>query len=179
MAFKNPILNFIWQFFPDFILWKLWKEYNQIIFYSLQLSWGDIWSKIQYYILETVILSKWSEYDLKCDMRENPIFQKWDLCLAPSPDLHSTHLTSVNNPINWKKPPLVFFKINFYGASKGNMGPVGFFVVFRDHQGLILNIIVGNMGHDTNNIVNLWDLIRGIQETTSLGYHKIIVESDS
>jgi ribonuclease HI len=70
-------------------------------------------------------------------------------------------------------------KLNFDGASKGNLGPVGYGVVFRDDNGIILHILVGSLGNDTNNVVELWDLIKGIHTTTSLGFHKLIVEGDS
>jgi ribonuclease HI len=52
-----------------------------------------------------------------------------------------------------------FVKLNFDGASKGNAGPVGYGAVFKDDNGLILHILVGSLGNDTNNVFELWDLL--------------------
>jgi ribonuclease HI len=60
--------------------------------------------------------------------------------------------------------------MNFDGASKGNPGPAGFGIVFRDERGNICNILAGSMGHDTNNSCELWGLLKGIQESSHLGY---------
>jgi ribonuclease HI len=65
--------------------------------------------------------------------------------------------------MTWQYPPQGFFKLNFDGASKGNLGPVGFGVVIRDNNGQIKYIMAGNLGWDSNNSVELWGLIRGIQ----------------
>jgi ribonuclease HI len=72
-----------------------------------------------------------------------------------------------------------FIKVNFDGASKGNPGAVGFGVVFRNHQGNILLITTGNLGHTTNNAAELWGLTRGLQLATEHNFNKLIVEGDS
>jgi ribonuclease HI len=77
-----------------------------------------------------------------------------------------------------EKPPS-FLKMNFDKASKGNPGPVGYGVIFKDEGGNICNILAGSLGHDTNNSVELWGLLRGIQEASQQGYCKLIVEGDS
>jgi len=55
------------------------------------------------------------------------------------------------SPNTWQCPPLGFFKLNFDGASKGNLGPAGFGEVIRNSEGIISHIMVGNLGFDTNN----------------------------
>lgn len=69
--------------------------------------------------------------------------------------------------------------MNFDGASKGNPGPAGFRVVFRDKNGKITHILVGILGQDTNNSIEVWLLLRGIQLATQIGYKQLIVEGDS
>jgi ribonuclease HI len=46
---------------------------------------------------------------------------------------------------------------------KANPGLVGYGVVIRDNNGKIRYIMDGNIGFDSNNSVELWGLIRGIQ----------------
>jgi ribonuclease HI len=72
-----------------------------------------------------------------------------------------------------------FIKLNFDGASKGNPGLYSFGVVFRDDQGNILLILAGSLGHDTNNVAELWALIQGLITANRMGFTKLIVEGDS
>jgi len=59
-------------------------------------------------------------------------------------------------------PPLDFIKLNFDEAAKGNQGATGFGAVFRNHQGSILFLTAGNLGHTTNNAAELWGLTTGL-----------------
>jgi hypothetical protein len=38
ITYQSPILDRIWKFLPGFIVWKIWKERNKIIFHSLSSS---------------------------------------------------------------------------------------------------------------------------------------------
>jgi ribonuclease HI len=69
--------------------------------------------------------------------------------------------------------------MNFDGASKGNPGPAGFGVVLRDSTEQINYILAGHLSHDTNNSVEIWGLIKGIQLVTSLNLNHLIIEGDS
>ena len=55
----------------------------------------------------------------------------------------------------WQCPLVGDFKINFNGAGKGNLGPVGFGGAIRDSSDKILSMFWGNMGTSTNNLVEL------------------------
>jgi ribonuclease HI len=72
-----------------------------------------------------------------------------------------------------------YFKINFDGASKGNPGPTGFGATIRNNKGDILLLIAGNMGHNTNNIVELWGMLKGLQAALDQGLKLLFVEGDS
>jgi ribonuclease HI len=52
-------------------------------------------------------------------------------------------------------------------------------VVFRNHHGHILLISAGFLGHSTNNVVELWGLIKGLQLAIKNDFTKLIVEGDS
>jgi ribonuclease HI len=72
-----------------------------------------------------------------------------------------------------------FFKLNFDGTSKGNPGAAGFVEVIRNHQGSILLLTTGNLGHTTKNAVELWGLTTGLQLALKHHFNKLIVEGDS
>jgi ribonuclease HI len=52
-------------------------------------------------------------------------------------------------------------------------------VVFRDHNGHILVIGAGSLGHTTNNVAELWGLIKGLQLAIKNDFPQLIVEGDS
>jgi ribonuclease HI len=72
-----------------------------------------------------------------------------------------------------------FFKLNFYGTSKGNTRPTGFGAVIRDINGRIIHILEGSLGFASNNSFELCGLIHGIQLASSLGLNQFIMEGDS
>ena len=71
------------------------------------------------------------------------------------------------------------FKINFDGAVKGNLSPVGFGGVIKNSEGKVLSVFWDSIGTNANNSVKLEGLINGI--TWSLKYQQIpfIVEGHS
>jgi ribonuclease HI len=58
-------------------------------------------------------------------------------------------------------------------------GPAGFRVVLRNNQGNIMLITADSIGHNTNNAIELWGLMKGLQLAQEYGYHKLIIEGDS
>jgi hypothetical protein len=50
---------------------------------------------------------------------------------------------------------------------------------FETFQGSIILISVGSIGHNSNNVAELWGLLRGLQLAQEQGYHQLIVEGDS
>jgi ribonuclease HI len=59
------------------------------------------------------------------------------------------------------------------------LGPTGFGAILRNSNGEILHLAAGYLGFNTNNVVELWSLLRGIKIATYHHYNKIIVEGDS
>jgi hypothetical protein len=93
-AFKNPILNRIWQLLPGVILWKIWKEHNRRIFLSTKQTWGEVWLQIRKNIVETILATTWTKEDLSCDSNEK---------------VNPPRLESSNNPLisssQWELQP--------------------------------------------------------------------------
>jgi hypothetical protein len=165
-AFRSPLLNRIWQLLPGFILWQTWKERNRRIFKNTSLPWHHCWSQCHRNIVETLLLRKWSDADTACPPSELPILQHWMPLPPPqTPSIPSPPSPS-SQPSRWTPPPEDFVKLNFDGASKGNPGDAGYGVVFRNQAGQILVIGAGSLGHTTNNVAELWGLIKGLQLAT-------------
>jgi ribonuclease HI len=73
-------------------------------------------------------------------------------------------------------PPFGFIKIIFYGASKRNLGPVGFGAILRNSSGEILHLAIIFLGSNRNNTAELSSLLRGIKVATNNNYNNIIAE---
>jgi len=98
------------------------------------------------------------------------------LSLPPPPPLH-VHPPS--SPSSWSPPPPGLMKINFDGASKGNLGPTKYGGMFMDVDGKILKVYYGFMGTNSNNVEKLRALIQGLQVACNHHFSKLIVEGDS
>jgi len=59
------------------------------------------------------------------------------------------------------------------------MRPAGYRVIIRNSKGEILHIIVGNLGLNTNNVIEVWGLLCGLQATTKQEIFPIIAKSES
>ena len=75
--------------------------------------------------------------------------------------LHRDKFFQPSSPSTWSVPPPCVFKLNFNGASRGNIGPVGFGGLCHDHEGKIRMVFMGAIGQDTNNSAELEGLIYG------------------
>jgi ribonuclease HI len=76
-------------------------------------------------------------------------------------------------------PQVGYHKINFDGASKGNPGPTGYGAVIRNSKGDILHLSAGNLGHNTNNVMEIWGFLKGLQAAKEHGINLLIAEDDA
>jgi ribonuclease HI len=117
---------------------------------------------------------------LKCNPSESHILQAWQLNLSEDPRQNVIRPVKISCSLNtWSPPPPGFVKLNFDGSSKGNPGPTGFGAVLRDNEGRILHITAGYLGFNTNNVAELWSLLKGINLAISHNIFQLIVEGDS
>jgi len=79
----------------------------------------------------------------------------------------------------WGTSPFPTFKLNFNGALKQNSGKAGYGGEIKDHTGNIQLIYHGNLGNNTNNVVELIALIKGITLADHYKFLPLIVEGDS
>ena len=72
-----------------------------------------------------------------------------------------------------------FIKLNFYGATKGNLGAASSGGVFRDHQGNTIQLFAMDYGTMSNNEAKLYALKQGLEIARRENFQKIEVEGDS
>jgi hypothetical protein len=75
--------------------------------------------------------------------------------------------------------PMGFLKFKFYGASKGNTGPLGDEGLFQDSPVKILSLFSMRLGNNTKNYVKLIILLLGLMMEIEFKYTILIVEGDS
>ncbi|GLJ28166.1 hypothetical protein SUGI_0553270 [Cryptomeria japonica] len=66
------------------------------------------------------------------------------------------------NTIKWKAPPRGWTKLNFDGASKGNLGESGIGAIIQDEEGNILHGLFGGIGISMNNEAKIHALEAGL-----------------
>ncbi|XP_059070638.1 uncharacterized protein LOC131860272 [Cryptomeria japonica] len=79
----------------------------------------------------------------------------------------------------WKAPPRGWTKLNFDGASKGNLGESGIGAIIRDEHGNILHGLFGGIRVATNNEAEIRALEAGLHLCIRQGLSRIIIEGDS
>ena len=71
--FKNKNLNRIWELYPGFVVWEIWKTCNQIFFENMKCRTEELWEILGAHIKETITLTPWSAEDLEADSIEKQI----------------------------------------------------------------------------------------------------------
>ncbi|XP_059064274.1 uncharacterized protein LOC131856497 [Cryptomeria japonica] len=79
----------------------------------------------------------------------------------------------------WSPPNPGWIKLNFDGASRGNLSPSGIGYVIKDHIGAIPGKMAKPIPLDTNNIAEFKALQFGLIECIKHGLNNILVERDS
>ena len=162
-SFKNKIVNRLWELFPGFTIWEVWKTRNKQTFENKERKLEEIWNSIKTHMKETITLQSWSQEEFTGERNECSIPQDFGLEEIP-PDNSIAHscLVQVSSPLLWIPPPARTFKINVDGGAKGNPGPAGFGGVIRNPRGSILSLFWGSIGSNMNKMAELEGLINGL-----------------
>eukprot|EP00253_Pinus_taeda_P035953 PITA_35953 len=177
--YKSELLNRLWNILPGLILWSIWKERNKRIFKNQCSQIEDIWKRLCTNLQETLMLRKWSQEDLPSQANEENILNNWHLVLPQALQKNEGAKSSSINNSKWKAPPKNHYKLNFDGASKGNLGTAGFGGIIRNHEGSHMQIYFGNIGWDTNNSAKMEGLWQGLTLAWNLNLQPLVVEGDS
>ncbi|GLJ11003.1 hypothetical protein SUGI_0140120 [Cryptomeria japonica] len=80
--------------------------------------------------------------------------------------------------IVWTPPTSGNFKINFNGASRGNLGKSGYGAIIRNEFGNFVGANYDPLGINTNNMVEMTGLLAGLEWCVARGIQDIEVEGD-
>jgi len=138
-----------------------------------------IWTNLCQNIQETLALQQWSVEVFPTQAQEQSIWDNWQLKL-PQVQIDPNKASIINKqPSHWNLPPTNVMKLNFNGASKGNLSKAGHGGIFRDQEGQSLLIYFGPIGWDMNNSAELEGLWQGMNLVHQHNFHPIIIEGDS
>lgn len=164
-----------------FNIWLIWKGRNQIVFQDKSNPLEKIWQHTQKLIKETILAEAWEQEDQKTTPEEGQILTSLNLkqsMVYPQKQKNnqSNHIQSQNK---LKFPHEDFIKLNFVGASKGNLGLAGFRGISKDIQGQTKWVYANSGGIMSNNEVELMTHYEGIRIAIPNGYAKLEIEGDS
>ena len=178
--FKNKIVNRLWELLSGFTIWELWKTYNSRIFENKTKKIWEIWNLIEAHLKETITLIHWTHEEFTAE--ENEIIILYEMGIFELP-INNTRFSMMPNSAisvnSWLRPSISSFKLNFDGVTKGNPHPTGFRGALRNLSGIILNMLWGSIGNNTNNMVELEGLINGISWALQKEKTLLVVEGDS
>ncbi|KAH9309990.1 hypothetical protein KI387_037901, partial [Taxus chinensis] len=78
--------------------------------------------------------------------------------------------------VQWIKPPNAWHKLNFDGASKGNLGDSGGGGVIKYHRGCFVATFSGKMGRRTNHYSEALAALWGIRLARDCNIPNIIID---
>ncbi|GLJ18308.1 hypothetical protein SUGI_0323980 [Cryptomeria japonica] len=81
--------------------------------------------------------------------------------------------------IKWMAPSQDWVKLNFDGASKGNLREVGFGAIIRSNYSKIIHGVYSGMDKATNNEAKIRPLEAGLNLCIQNGISKVLIEGDS
>ena len=154
---------------------------NHIIFCDFKLGSSQLWKLILNRLQETVYA--------KCDMSVN--IDHGDQAIVRNLNLGDNcrgHILGrkpshgkqrVCRDGKWTPPPTGCLKINTDGSSRGNPGHAGIGAIGRGDDGGVVFLLSVYKGHHSNNLMEALAIKVGIERGCSLGWRKIIRESDS
>ena len=68
--FKNKIVNRLWELFPGFTIWEIWKTRNKQIFEKKARKPEEMWNSIETHMKETITLQSWSQEEFSAESNE-------------------------------------------------------------------------------------------------------------
>ncbi|KAH9292835.1 hypothetical protein KI387_041984, partial [Taxus chinensis] len=155
------------EYFPPSFFWGLWKARNDGIFRdqkSLLLKVRRIFLNA---IKENIKLFK-GKVKKPYPKSEQTVLDKFTL--GPV----ELHIPKKNS--SWIRPGENVVKLNFDGASKGNLGPAGGGGILRNSEGDWLFAYAGPLGRQTNNMVEARALLWGVLLAKEKGFKDIQIE---
>lgn len=158
----------LWKCLIHAVVWGIWKERNLRIFEE-RCNCSNV---VIYSIIREV--GSWLFVTKEFDgLSLSDFVNDWVTVMSLRFPVHKVYVP------NWIPPPPGFLKLNFDGSLRGNSGLCGFGYVIRDHQGDIIRVIVGPLGHGDSTKAEVLSLLHGLRELKRIGVSLGCVEGDS
>lgn len=133
--FSSPVLNRTWGLALGFYLWTIWKEQNCRIFKNKTSTQDQVWEGLVKNIREKILAEQWSPKYFQVPPHEARILHHLNLRMEMiTPNAWKTRRMNIDSLIHFILPGEGIIKLNFDGASKGNLRAVGLGGIFRDNQ---------------------------------------------
>ncbi|XP_057851721.2 uncharacterized protein LOC131061886 [Cryptomeria japonica] len=163
---------------PSCVVWEIRKERNCRLFDDKSRRLETMLNLTESVIVDTV--------NCKTTFSLEPpkSFFSWDEIIRKN--WHGIRIppsfgqkNNMRKAATWSPPNPGWLKLNFDGASRGNLGPSGIGYVIRDHTGSILRKMEKSIPPDTNNIAKFKAMQFGLIDCIRHGLKYILVEGDS
>lgn len=120
------LLGCLWKIFPSLLIWEIWKERNKIIFEDREMSLASFQNKVEDVVAEV------ANHFSSTQISSQRTFTEWDgqmrfrwygLRVHALVGKGCMGGNYVRRLANWSPPKFGWYKLNFDGASMGNLGP--------------------------------------------------------
>ncbi|XP_059068927.1 uncharacterized protein LOC131859330 [Cryptomeria japonica] len=181
--YRKSVYSCIWTVFPSIVVWEIWKEKNKCIFQGKEESSELLCARVEREISEVVSASTKGHNFLKFpfSMANKLIQTNWPL-LKFRPVHGQSGVDSIEGGVSncvRSKPEQGWVKINFDGASRGNLGISGVGCVACDVEGKILMKGAQRLQDGTNNEAHAQEALLAIELGCNLKVSKLHLEGDS
>ena len=161
-------------------MWCIWKEWNGRILWDKRFILDKVWQTMWENLLSSIRSMHWHDEDKLIPTDEIHVGKIWGLDKSQLDGLRKCdRILHPSSPKSRYLPPPMVFKLNFDGASRGNLGAAGYGGLCRESQGTIIFIFLGSIGWDTNNSVELEGILQVLNCLVRSNRFPVIIEGDS
>ena len=104
--------------------------------------------------------------------------KNWTNIINP-PCVYRKRNSEARTNCKWEPPPSGWFKLNFDGAARGNLGVASIGCIVNDDCGKWIGKLASPLPPTTNNLVELVAIDKGLQLCINIRVPKVIIEGDS
>lgn len=176
---NTQLVNTIWKLILGFIAWKILKEINRQVFLNETRGINYTKDTILQNIKKTFLSKGRMEQEKNISISDLQILKDFDINTRAFTS-SINHRNEINTDVNTQIPlSTSFLKLNFDGASGGNLGPVGIGGVLRDNKGEIQHIYSQSLGEGTYNKMEFAVLEQGLRILRRIKARATMIEGDS
>ncbi|GLJ45907.1 hypothetical protein SUGI_0966430 [Cryptomeria japonica] len=167
----------LWLVGPSMIIWHIWKERNGRIFREEFHSREETYKSIKAAI-EEVASGNIRKKTIRCyNTWDKKMEKRW--AFKELIEVRIADKAKNRKMVKWLAPKKNWTKLNFDGASRGNLGKAGYGVVIRDENGSFIQVVYGRIEDTTNNEAEIRALEAGLEMCVEKCLSKVIIEGDS